>query len=167
MFERIGQIKPQAVVLASSSGYSIEPARWQGGLNRTVERLQQMGAKVGYLRDIPFPGFDVPGCHARAAWRQWSLERSCTYLAADEEARISQLAQAEEAVLAQRGALSINLSSAICDEPVCKTAREGLILFKDRNHLTEEFALSLAPRLETQLLELLDPGAPSTAKAGR
>jgi peptidoglycan/LPS O-acetylase OafA/YrhL len=167
MFERIGQIKPQAVVLASSSGYSIEPARWQGGLNRTVERLQQMGAKVGYLRDIPFPGFDVPGCHARAAWRQWSLERSCTYLAADEEARISQLAQAEEAVLAQRGALAINLSTAICDEPVCKTAREGLILFKDRNHLTEEFALSLAPRLETQLLELLDPGAPSTAKAGR
>jgi hypothetical protein len=155
MFKRIEALKPEVVLLASSSGYRFLPAPWQAGLDRTIVRLQGMGVGIGYIRDIPFPGFDVPVCHARSAWRGWSVGRSCTYLAADEEARIGPLAQAEEAALTQRGATFINLSDAICAEPVCKTARDGLILFKDRNHLTEEFALHLAPQLERPLLQLL------------
>ncbi|HEV6965066.1 acyltransferase family protein [Roseateles sp.] len=155
MFQRIERLKPDVVVMASSSGYNIRPDRWQAGLDRSVERLQRLGARVGYVRDIPFPGFDVPGCHARAAWRAWSPDGACTYRAADEEARIAPLAEAEAAVLARRQARFINLSSAICNEPVCRTARDGMVMFKDRNHLTEEFARSLAPQLQAPLLDLL------------
>ncbi|MDR7294880.1 peptidoglycan/LPS O-acetylase OafA/YrhL [Pelomonas aquatica] len=159
MLQRIEAMRPAVVVMASSSGYSIEPGRWQAGLDRTVTRLQRAGVQVGYLKDIPFPGFNVPGCHARAAWRSWSIGGACTYRADDEEARIAPLATAEEAVLMRRGATFINLSRAICNEPVCRTARDGLVMFKDRNHLTEEFALSLAPDLEKPLLQLLKQSA--------
>ncbi|MGQ3050651.1 MAG: acyltransferase family protein [Roseateles sp.] len=155
MLQRIERMRPALVIMASSSGYSMEPGRWQAGLDRTVERLQRTGAQVGYLKDIPFPGFNVPACYARASWRNWSVDEACTYLAADEEARVGPLATAEEEVLVRRGAAFINLSHAICDGPVCPTARNGLIMFKDRNHLTEEFALSLAPALEAPMLKLL------------
>jgi len=158
MFKRIEALKPEVVVLANSSGYSFKPEPWQAGLERTLTRLRGMGVQVGSIRDIPFPGFDVPVCHARSAWRGWALDRSCTYLDADDLARIGPLARAEQAALARHGATFIDLTEAICGEPVCKTLKDGLLVFKDRNHLTEEFALHLAPRLEPTLLQLLKAG---------
>ncbi|PZP28906.1 MAG: hypothetical protein DI603_18250 [Roseateles depolymerans] len=161
MFSRIDAMRPQLVLLASSSDYSTAPALWGAGVARTVARLQDMGAKVGYIRDTPFPGFDVPVCHARSAWRGWSLGQACTYLAADEEARIGERARAEEAAVGQRRAMFINLASAICSDPVCSTSRGDMIMFADRNHLSEAFALSLAPQLEPVLMSLLGEAASS------
>lgn len=159
MFQRIEAMKPGVVLLASSSGYRIAEDRWQAGLARTVERLQRTGAQVAYVQDTPAPGFNVPSCHARAVWRGSSADRTCTYLRADEEARIASLVLAETAAMRERNALFVDLSPAICADAVCRTARDGLVMFKDRNHLSEEFALSLAPQLEVPLLRLL--AAPS------
>ena len=159
MFERIEKMKPDVVLLASSSGYRIEADRWQAGLARTVDRLQHTGAQVAYVQDTPSTGFNVPSCHARAAWRGLSPDQLCVYPRADEEARISPLARVETAAMAQRRALFIDLSPAICAGADCKTARDGLIMFKDRNHLSEEFAVTLAPQLEEPLLRLLSAGS--------
>ena len=160
MFRRIEALRPAVVLLASSSGYAIRPAVWQSGLERTLQRMQRAGARVGYLRDTPFPEFNVPVCHARAAWRGWSIGRPCTYLAADNEARLAPLAEAERAALSRAGAASIDVSSSICAAPVCDTARGEMILFKDRNHLSAAFALSLAPQLEPHVLQLLAAASP-------
>lgn len=164
MFKRIEAMRPEVVLLANSSGYSIAPQPWQQGLDRTLVRLQALGVRTAYIRDTPAPGFDVPICHARLAWRGWSLGQPCTYLAADEEARLGPIANAEAAAVSDRGAMFISLAPAICATPVCTTARDGLILFMDRNHLTEEFALSLAPELERPLLQLL--GTPPQPAGG-
>ncbi|MDR7334603.1 acyltransferase family protein [Roseateles asaccharophilus] len=160
MLKRIEAMKPEVVVMANSSGYSIVPKHWQAGLDRTITRLQGMGVRIGYIRDTPFPGFDVPTCHARSAWRGWSLGQACTYLVADDEARLSPIAQVEEIALKQRGATFINLAASMCSAAVCETARDGMVMFMDRNHLTEDFALSLAPQLESPLLQLVNAPTP-------
>lgn len=161
MLQRIQTLKPAVLVLANSSGYGIAPSRWQSGLDRTLQRFQEQGLRIAYIRDIPFPGFDVPVCHARTAWRGWAVERTCTYEAAAEQARIGDHAAGEAEVVRRHGGVYVDLSASICAGEICPTLRDGMILFKDRNHLSEAFALSLAPQLEPVLVGLLGEAASS------
>lgn len=155
MFERIQAIKPDLVLVASSSGYGVTPDLWQQGLARTMQRLNSVGTKAAYLRDTPFPGFDVPTCLARASWRGEPSDRSCTYLRSDEEARSSGIAQAESQAAKAQGAPFLDLSDAICPGPVCETERDGVILFLDRNHISVDYSMRLKPELEKRLVPLM------------
>lgn len=156
MFERIARLRPQLVVLASSSGYvDVELPRWQAGLERTVQRLQAGGSRVAYLRDTPHPGLDVPLCWARIDWWGWAPPDACTYPRSDEEQRMLPRVHAEAAALHARGAGYIDLSDGICSVARCPTQRDGMLMFMDRNHLSEAFAASLAPELERHLKDLL------------
>jgi hypothetical protein len=157
MFERIATVKPDLVLVASSSGYRVEPAQWQAGLSRALQRLQAMGVKAAYLRDTPFPGFDVPTCLARAAWRGQSADALCSYPRAAEEARSAGVVAAETAALRASGWPYLDLSDAICSRSDCETERDGMILFLDRNHITTQFALHLQPELEKRLAPLVEP----------
>lgn len=156
MFERLATLKPDLVLVASSSGYAVPGEQWRQGLARTMERLQAQGLKAAYLRDTPFPGFDVPTCLARAAWRAQSADRLCSYLQADEQARSKRFFDAESAALADRRVTYLDLSDAICNTPVCPTERDGVIMFLDRNHITMDFAMQLKPQLEAQLAPLVE-----------
>lgn len=156
MFERISALRPQLVVMASSSGYGdVELPRWQAGLERSIERLQAMGSRVAYIRDTPHTGLNVPTCWARADWWGWAPPQACTYSRAQDEERTAVRAKIEQAAAQARGASFIDLSADICSSERCPTQRDGLLMFKDRTHLSEAFAASLAPQLEQRLLPLL------------
>jgi len=156
MFERIAALRPQLVVMASSSGYGdVELPRWQAGLERSIERLQATGSRVAYIRDTPHTGLNVPTCWARADWWGWTPPQACTYPRAQDEERTAARVQFERAATQARGAAFIDLSAAICSSERCPTQRDGVLMFKDRTHLSEAFAASLAPQLEPHLLELL------------
>lgn len=156
MFERIAGLRPQLVVMASSSGYGdVELSRWQAGLERSVERLQATGSRVAYIRDTPHTGLNVPTCWARADWWGWVPPDACTYSRSQDDERTAARTVVEHAAAQARGASFIDLSEAICSSERCPTQRDGVLMFKDRTHLSEAFAASLAPRLEPHLLPLL------------
>jgi peptidoglycan/LPS O-acetylase OafA/YrhL len=155
MFERIAALKPDLIVLASSSGYGVGAEQWQAGLSATVQRMQDSGAAVAYVRDTPFPGFNVPVCLARANWRGDAPERLCSFERAAEEARVADLLKAETQALRETGAEFIDLFSQVCASTICTTERDGAILFMDRNHITEAFAQTLQPALSQPLLRLM------------
>jgi len=161
MFERIQVIKPDLVLLASSTGYNILPQRWSEGLLSTVRRLQSTGASVAFLRDTPFPGFDVPTCLARAEWRGLAPNSLCTYPQVDREIWSSEMVEAEAAALRGSGATFLDFSSAICSQAACPTERKGTIMFRDRNHITTDFAFELRTDLEGPLQQLLAKRSPS------
>lgn len=162
MFARIAALRPDMVVTSNSSGQSIPLDRWQAGFTSTIRRLQAAGAKVVYVRDTPFANFDVPTCLSRAQWRGLAPDELCTFPLAFEEQRYSATATAEAATVRGLGASYLDFPSEICITPNCPTERDGVIFFKDRNHITEAYAMTLAPRLEQPLLELLRPKMPGS-----
>ncbi|MBL8279197.1 MAG: acyltransferase [Pelomonas sp.] len=166
MFERLEQLRPQMVVMASSAGYrDVELPRWEAGLASTVKRLQGMGSKVAYIRDTPHTGLDVPTCWARVAWWGWVPPGACTYPTAAHDERLASLAEAEARAAASLGAVYIDLSDAICTTERCPTRHGDTPMFRDRTHLSEPFARTLAPQLAERLLPLLVSGAPAAASA--
>lgn len=160
MFKRIAAIKPDLVVTASSSGHNIPIERWQGGLARTVRRLKETGARVAYVRDTPFVNFDAPTCLSRAQWRGLAPDQLCTFPLDFEVKRYGQMAAAEAAAVEAEGGRYLDFPKSICSQKNCPTERDGVILFKDRNHITEAFALKLAPSLGSPLVELLNSPKP-------
>jgi peptidoglycan/LPS O-acetylase OafA/YrhL len=154
MLARIENLKPDLVLLANSSGYGIEPQAWGQGLSSTVKRLQAAGLKLAYLRDTPHPGFHVPTCLARAQWRGQRADSLCVYPAAD-RARFAELFAAETEALLEPGVETLDLFPAFCSQTMCPTEKDGVIMFKDRNHISADYALALKPVLGPQLQRLL------------
>ena len=155
MFSRIATIQPDLVVVASSSGHTLPIDRWQQGIADAVRRIKSTGAQVAYVRDTPFANFNVPTCLARAQWRMLPPNLLCSFPLAVERRRYDAMAGAEASAVRAQGGSYLDFPKSICTQSDCPTEREGMILFKDRNHITEAFALYLAPQLEHPLLELL------------
>jgi len=70
-FKAIGELHPDAVVIASSSLYVpgfVNAPEWKAGTQRTITRFSEAGARVYIIRDTPQPNFAVPTCPSRALW---------------------------------------------------------------------------------------------------
>lgn len=154
-FARIAALKPDLVVATGSSGHKLPIDSWQQGVADAVRKLQATGAKVAYIRDTPFANFDVPTCLSRAQWRGLHPDELCTFPLSVEQRRYGEMAKAEATAVRSQGAAFLDFPERICTQANCPTAREDLILFKDRNHITEAFAMHLAPELERPLLEMM------------
>jgi hypothetical protein len=104
-----------------------------------VRAFADMGARTVLIRDTPVPGFDVPECIEAAG------PDACTYRLA--EAMPNDAAQLSAARTTRTHI--VDLRKAVCgDRDSCRTAIDGLITFRDAEHLTSTFASTLADDLE-------------------
>lgn len=146
-------MKPALVVVANSTRFvSIDPSSktginvndWAAGLQGTLNRFDAFGVPVLLLRDTPVPGFDVPTCLARSAWRGADPGATCTFdRAVGLSSRIFE--REEEVALRYKDVRMTDLSLDICPEERCRVFRNRQVLFFDDDHLTAGFSESLAP----------------------
>jgi hypothetical protein len=159
MLLRIAALKPDVVLLANSSGYAISPQSWGRGLATTVRRLQSAELQMIYLRDTPHVSFHVPICLARAEWRSRAADSMCTY-PRNARDKFASVFAAETQALRQPAIETLDLFPAFCSGPMCPTEMDGIIMFKDRHHITADYAMHLKPQLEAPLIRLLGKSAP-------
>jgi peptidoglycan/LPS O-acetylase OafA/YrhL len=152
--QRIREIAPDAVIVASAQAYawpsaapSVSAEAWLNGTRHTLELLDQLGVPVVHLRDTPAPGFNVPDCLARAAWREhWHRRSSCGF------PRSGGMSN-EVRVLEQRAGEGLknvryaDLTEYICPGVQCNVERGETVMYADTNHLTASFTRMLAPAL--------------------
>jgi peptidoglycan/LPS O-acetylase OafA/YrhL len=158
---RIQSVRPTLVVVANSSGYlarkeaAVPLDQWKRGTRRTLSALTANGIKVVAIRDTPLPGFDVPTCLARSVRHAWYPAASCQI--ARSSAIMPSVFEAEEsAAQGLPGVRFIDLTDQICNGDACPAIRDGVIVYRDDNHLTGAFAQSLLPALEARLAPLLE-----------
>jgi len=156
---RIQSLRPTLVVVANATRYlagkdaPVPLDEWKRGTRRTLSALAANGMKVVAIRDTPFPGFDVPTCLARSVHHAWYSPVSCQI--ARSSAITPSVFEAEEsAVQGLAGVRFIDLTDQICNGVACPAIRDGLIVYRDDNHLTGTFAQSLLPALEARLAPL-------------
>ncbi len=160
ILDRIAALKPEVVVLANAGNYvdergPIDVEAWLAGLNRVLEVLERAGIPVLFIRDTPWPGFDVPTCLARAAWRGKDMETACRF---DLRAslRNATLFERENAAIARhRRADTLDLSPVICPTESCNAMRDGVVVYSDSHHLTATFSRSLAGAILSATLDLV------------
>jgi peptidoglycan/LPS O-acetylase OafA/YrhL len=127
---------------------------WRDGTRRTLESLTGAGLQVVAMRDTPLPTFDIPTCLARTVRHSWYPGGSCEM---DQSASVNPAVfQAEKA--SARGLPKVHfldLTDKLCDGKDCWAVHQGMITYRDDNHLTGRFADSLTSVLEAGLLPIL------------
>jgi len=160
VYTHVAASRPRAVVLARYGGYAsslldergrgINPAQattvWQAGVHATFVRLRAVGAPVFVFRDTPNPGVDVPRCvDLKGA-------AACGFSRAEKGRWDDVLFQAEAREAKQFDNVElVDLTDSVCPTDTCSVVQDGIIKFRDNNHLTATFARTLAPTLNAAL----------------
>jgi hypothetical protein len=134
-----------ALALAGVSYYLIENPIRRCALRVLAER----GLRVALIRDIPFMSIHVPTCLSRVSMRHGSAE-ACgrsRQLATDDVTFAGELA----ALRNVPGMSIIDMTDLFCDRELCPAVRNGTIVYRDTNHMTEDFVRSLQEELAVRL----------------
>ncbi len=158
--QRIKAIAPGLVIMASATAYirestpadaaSFADEAWQAATRRTLESLAAAGIRVVAIRATPLPPFDVPTCLARALRHQSSFPGRCAFPATP--ALSPEIFRAEQAGgHGIPGVGFIDMTPSLCDDRTCPAMRDGMVVYRDDQHLTGRFSASLAEALEGRL----------------
>lgn len=147
------QSERPAAVFVSNIDYRLEgasddPSAMVSALGRSWKRLDEMGSKVFVLRDTPASKFDPPDC---IAGHETEPERCAT----DRKDAFAERGQTQaEAVKANPFATLIDLNPWICPSDPCQPVIGGVLVYRDRTHMTATYSRSLGPRLESLIPRL-------------
>jgi peptidoglycan/LPS O-acetylase OafA/YrhL len=153
------QLHPNLVIVSSASLHPVAGGRmitdvavWQRAAHDTFAALAQQGAPVRFIRDTPHADFNVLECLAQS---EWDGRTRCPVI--DPAAALYPEIYAAEV----RGAAAfgnvgfIDMSDQMCNAGECFPEIGGVIVYRDRDHLTATFNRSLAPTLYACLRESL------------
>ena len=152
---RIAVLNPTVVIVAGSDNYAAaSPTAYADATVSTVRTLQQSTtAKIVYLEDTPYPGYNVASCVAAhlGGVKACNLPMSQAYTYPARHQAINQALQK------LGGVTLVDPAGWICADNVCPAVVGNLLVFRDTSHLSVEFSEWLTPMI-TSLLDELQPG---------
>ncbi|MET7749380.1 acyltransferase family protein [Micromonospora sp. NPDC005367] len=154
-----GPERPQLLILSSLTydpapggqvltGAAAERARIQA-MRDTWTQYAQAGLRVLVIRDVPYPGIDVPECVSE---NRTKLSRCA--VPREEALRLSE--PQVEAAKGVKGVRLLDFTDSICPAQRCAPVIGGVLIYRDEGHLTATYARSLAPRLRDALRSELE-----------
>jgi len=141
----IADLAPDAVLTVGTRTVGSRGDEWLPGAQ--VERWRELDARgvpVLALRDTPRFSFRVPECIEREDGDHTSCSRPRKTALAD----VSPLLTATELPATL---VPLDLSDEFCTATTCPTVIDGILVYRDRDHITATFAATLAGPLEAAL----------------
>jgi peptidoglycan/LPS O-acetylase OafA/YrhL len=156
---RIVQLHPRMVVLGVAHGYFTKGkgpsyADWREGMYKTFEILGAATAHTVLLRNTPVPDVDIPSCLSRPFILHLETRHRCSSLresALDENAFTAEL----NASQSFRHVSIIDLVNDFCDQTICPATRNGIVVYRDNDHISDDFARSLSSELARHLVPMM------------
>ena len=147
-------IRPAVVLAAGTRGFATvdasgavltgadRTAAWEGGVERTIDRLKSSGARVIWIADTPIARVDPPACLARHM-------RSTLACATPVSYAVNAAWLSEEHLVTQVESVGfIDPSLWVCPSSPCPAVIGNLLVYRDAGHMTATFMASLSARLE-------------------
>jgi hypothetical protein len=126
-------------------------------LARTVRFLIQSGKSVDLIEDKPSLPFDPTICKYKPRTFVWSAQTEpvCSINASLFQKQQAKYRPALVAVAASFANVRlVETDNIFCDEHVCNGAKNGVLFFRDKNHLTVEGSQYLGRRLKARYSDL-------------
>lgn len=151
---QIKEMRPNLVIVTGSQWYAmasnsppaVTSSEYMAGMKRTFGALNDSGAHIVYLWDTPRLGFSIPDCLSRAIWQpRLRSVSSCTFhrqTSLDENVHRLDLEASSGFNLTP-----VDLTNYICPSSECEPEIDNIIVYRDSNHITASFAMSLEPTL--------------------
>lgn len=146
---QLDRIRPDVAIVGSSSSYDWRAGDLERGTRDFLVALAQRAPRVVLLEPTPVMQGDGLACLARRAWRPaWMAGAPCEEPLPQ---RPEERAARERALAAVPQAVLLDASDLVCPDGRCSAEREGVIVYRDRQHLAAGFVRQLAPALRDRL----------------
>ncbi len=118
---------------------------------KIFERLSRVTKQIFVIAGTPALSFDGPGCLARTQNRLQLADRLCRTNTG--KSRIDAVTTLlSEGVGSLENVKVLDLNDLVCPDHVCRAlSSEGIIVFRDNQHVTDTFVLSQAPYVAARL----------------
>lgn len=143
------------LLVGSAMGNVPTAAEWTRQTRAMLRKVPDSVSDIAVIAPNPLVDFDGPACVARRAWQPKWLSRSsgCQYsLAVDSQNRLVTHAL-REAVRDVPRARVVDLEALICPGSVCVAETDGLMVYRDPQHLTDSFVSARSDEVLRIVLE--------------
>ena len=143
----IEQIKPKIIIVSSLSTYVPDYDKAEQAWNDTLTALRSTGARLVYIADTPYPGFQIADCMSGALDNWHKCDFGLNGFTRNEPI-LDQKARGEAPDIT-----TISVNKLLCDGNTCFPARNKILFYRDDSHLTATAARVLEPALTKELDE--------------
>ncbi|MDO6588427.1 acyltransferase family protein [Salipiger sp. 1_MG-2023] len=141
VMERIAAETPEFLVALVDSSFEATPS----GIAHALNKVLDMGVTVIALRDTPYMKIDVPACISQPLLSDPErCPRPWADVLDDEDYKLARSRVAEDVQI-------VDLNSIICPNGICNVVQDGMIMWRDSNHLTATYAKTLSDALFGQI----------------
>lgn len=174
----IAGLRPAMVLLSNSADYvrtrerqdgyaRLSPEQWEDGVFATLSSLRDSGAKVVLLRDTPRPNVDIPVCLSRSLVHPGLFPVAACY--AKERSALAESVWSGEVSAARHFAnvIPVDMTRYFCSSGTCPPEVNGVVVYRDTNHISADFAASLAGALAPELAASMEPRSTDSASLDR
>ena len=146
----IADIRPDMVLLGSSFGYDFDATQWTKGSRRLFQQLAPVARRVYVIRATPTLPFDSIDCLSERVPLSTTEQANCVVKWDDTEDSVV-WRRIREAAQGLSNVELLDLNDLVCPNKICAAERDGLVVFRDRLHITANFSASLAKAVGTRM----------------
>ena len=145
-------VRASKTVESSDSKYSIWGARYQEGLEATIDLLMSAGKEVVLVRDWPTMDFNPKAClNIRPVKAFSASKQECSIPVADHTAYQAGYAKIQASILEKYPALSYwDTPEVFCDQDLCLVHQDGKVLYSSHDHLSVSGSRYLGDRFKLE-----------------
>ncbi|MGV6993837.1 acyltransferase family protein [Gordonia amicalis] len=143
--KRIAEVGPRIIFVSSLSTYVPDRVVAEAAWTHTMIQLRNTGAKLVYIADTPYPGFQVADCIS-GSMDDWP---KCEFNF-DDYPRIEPITDVVSRDEYQ-DVTTLSVNDLLCEGNSCFAAHNKILFYRDDSHLTATAARVLEPALRAQL----------------
>ncbi len=157
VLNKLDALKPDVLIMGSAATYKFSETEWIEGSSRVFERVSKAAIKVFVIPGTPSLGFDGPGCLSRNPSPEGEGHINSESCIAKN--RLKHI----EAVTKLLGKTAdrfsnvhiLDLNDLVCPAGNCSAiSEEGVVVFRDSQHLTDSFVRVQVPIVGERLKRL-------------
>lgn len=144
---QLAELKPDIVIMGSAI-YGFTREELVRGTKSVLNTISSAAGHVFILRSTPKLPFDGPSCLAPRSWLYTAISSKSQCMATWDNPSSNSVHQWLQAAASEFNNVStIDMTDTICPQGHCRALRDGIIVFRDSQHLSATFARSLGPEL--------------------
>lgn len=152
VLNKLDNMSPDVLIMGNAATYNFSEEQWIEGSSRVLERVSETVETIFLIPGTPSLGFDGPGCLSRHSFPTKRISRE-DCLSKDRIRRIESTVRLLSFAADHFPNVHIlNLNDLVCAEGNCNAVNEnGLVVFRDSQHLTDSFVRELAPLIRKRI----------------
>jgi peptidoglycan/LPS O-acetylase OafA/YrhL len=145
-------LRPDIVVLGSTSTYGFDSSQWIEGTSRVLKTISKAAGHIYILRATPGLSFNGLSCLATRDWlpKLSNKRRECSAPSYNQQ-NTDVFQWLQQAASGFSNVATLDLNDRVCPDGTCNAERNGEPVFRDTQHLTAAFVESLGDELEGKL----------------